>query len=73
MSLSEGIQFLVPNIYRRQVLLGMKKQRIEFDFLSNFIKTMPFWRAVRPANSETFKQFAEMIENNIIESLNAST
>ena len=64
---SETIGLIVDNIYRRKWLWNMKKQRLEFDFLSNIAGKVPMWKAVRPLDLPTYTEFTDMIEKNIID------
>jgi hypothetical protein len=67
---SVAIQQLGNNIYRKQWLNGMKKQVIQFKQLTSIVNSIPSWIAHRPKGQATFESFAEMIEDQIISSIN---
>lgn len=67
---SVAIQQLGNNIYRRQWLHGMRKQLVQFKQLTGIVNSIPSWKAYRPKGQATFESFAEMIENQIINSIN---
>ena len=69
---SVAIQLLGNNIYRKQWLNGMKKQLIQFKHLTSIVNAIPSWKAYRPKGQATFDNFAEMIEYQIINSINQS-
>lgn len=66
---STAMQHLGNNIYRKQWLNGMKKQLIQFKQLTSIANTIPAWKAYRPKGQATFEGFAEMIEDQIINSI----
>jgi hypothetical protein len=65
----DSLQLVLNNIYRRQWLWNMKKQRLEFDFISNITNKVALWKAVRPVSALTYKEFPQLIEENTIHKL----
>ncbi|MCD0486931.1 hypothetical protein LPB86_01740 [Pedobacter sp. MC2016-14] len=63
-----AIPSLVANIYRREWLSTMKKQQLEIELLSKLGNHVPLWKAVRPVHNETFNEFAQLIEAEILQS-----
>ncbi|MFD0878347.1 hypothetical protein ACFQ1A_29550, partial [Massilia pinisoli] len=57
---------LSNNIYRRQWVLKMKKNKLQFRYLTSIANVLPAWRATRPKGKPTFQVFADTIENEII-------
>lgn len=63
------LPLLQENIYRRFFLMKMKKQALEFNFLSNFAHLVQSWKAVRPKDLPSYTDFTNLIETEIIKPL----
>lgn len=61
-----GMQALGNNIYRRRWIFGMKKQVLQFQSITAIAKHVPFFKAVRPKNKPSFKEFAQAIHEQIL-------
>jgi hypothetical protein len=61
-----SMQQLGNNIYRAQWLAGMKKQRLQFTYLTEIAHNLQMWQATRPKDTNTFDSFATAIDNQII-------
>jgi hypothetical protein len=64
------IEHLGNNIYRKQWLIGMKKQVLQFKQLTSIVNAVPTWMASRPKTQPTFETFSDAIEQQIIEPIN---
>ncbi len=60
------MQNLGVNIYRGQWVSGMKKQHLQFRQLTSIASVLPAYKATRPEGQDTFEEFAEAIEQQII-------
>ena len=63
------MQQLGANIYRKQWIVGMNKQRLQFEHITRIAKVLPTYLATRPKDKETFDTFAAAIETQIIKQL----
>lgn len=61
-----SMQQLGNNIYRKQWLSGMKKQQLQFTYLTDIAHNLQTWQATRPKGVDTFDSFAKAIEYQII-------
>ncbi len=61
----EGMFRLANNIYRKQWIDGMRKQTLQFQYISRIAQTVPFWMANRPKNDPGFDTFTDVIINQI--------
>lgn len=66
LSPTQALARLGNNIYRKQWLNGMKKQRLQFQYLTNLGHHIKAWLAIRPKGQDTFDSFADAIEHQII-------
>jgi len=62
-----AMQHLGANIYRKQWLNGMKKQRLQFTQLTSIVGSTATWKATRPKGVDTFQSFADAIDQQIIQ------
>jgi len=60
------------NVYRKQWIIGMKKQIPQFQLVSNISQNVPAFIAKRPKGEETFQKFTTAIEHEIIFKLNGN-
>lgn len=58
------------NVYRKQWIIGMKKQIPHFQLLSAISQNVPAFIAKRPKGEDTFQSFSNAIEQEIIVPLN---
>ncbi|WP_209329433.1 hypothetical protein [Lunatimonas salinarum] len=65
---SLGMQHLGNNVYRRQWVMGMNKQLMQFRLITSIAKKVPFWMASRPKGKKTFAEFSEAIDSQIFAS-----
>ncbi len=63
------MQLLGQNIYRREWVIGMKKQLLQFEILSSLSQKLIAYIATRPKNIPTFGAFAKTIQEQIINQL----
>lgn len=63
---SLGMQALGNNIYRRQWIFGMKKQVLQFQSITSIAKQVDFFKATRPKDKPSFKEFAQAIHLQIL-------
>lgn len=61
-----GMQALGNNIYRRQWIYGMKKQLLQFQSITAIAKHVPFFKAIRPKDKPSFKEFAQALHEQIL-------
>ena len=69
LSPAKCMQFMGQNMYRRQWVTGMEKQRLQFEILSSLAHTIPAYKAIRPKDKPTFEAFAASIDNQILKNL----
>ncbi|TDB61797.1 hypothetical protein [Arundinibacter roseus] len=62
----QALPALYRNIYRREWLVAMGREALMFRHLTSVVQRVPCWKAVRPANKNTFESFAKAIESQII-------
>lgn len=60
------------NVYRKQWIVGMKKQIPQFQLVSNISQNVPAYLAKRPKSESTFQEFSDAIEQEIIFKLNGN-
>ncbi len=58
------------NVYRKQWVIGMKKQIPQFKLVSKISQHVPSYLAKRPKSEATFQEFSTAIEQEIIFKLN---
>ncbi len=58
------------NVYRKQWIIGMKKQVSQFQLVSSISQKVPAFLANRPRGAETFQEFSAAIEQEIIAQFN---
>ena len=58
------------NVYRKQWIVGMKKQISQFQLVSSISQSLSAYQANRPKESATFQEFSEVIDQEIITKLN---
>lgn len=61
----EGLKLLIENIYRPNFANGMQKQLLVHSTVTKILSTVPFYKAQRPENKDTFNEFAAAIQKNI--------
>lgn len=67
MKAAEAIKLLKFNIYRKQWVSGMKKDMLQFKTISSIAQSqVHFFSAIRPLEQDSFENFAQTIEEQII-------
>ncbi len=61
---------LSNNVYRKQWIVGMKKQIDQFQLISSISQTVPAYLAHRPKSGDTFQAFSDAIEQKVIRQIN---
>ncbi|MFM6947697.1 MAG: hypothetical protein ACKOWQ_01665 [Aquirufa sp.] len=64
--------YLGNNVYRKQWIIGMKKQITQFQLVSAISQKVPAFIANRPKGEDTFQSFSNAIEQEIIAPLNGN-
>jgi hypothetical protein len=65
MSPSNCIGYLTKNIYVSNLIIGMKKQRLQFAEISAIAKVVPAYLAQRPSEISTLDTFATGIAEHL--------
>ena len=58
------------NVYRKQWIVGMKKQIPQFQLISSISQAVPAYLAHRPKSGDTFQAFSDAIEQQVIHQIN---
>jgi hypothetical protein len=67
LSMTEAMTLLGKFVYRKQWLAGMKKNKLVFTFLTEIIKRIPVFKAVRPKGKKTFDEFSSAIAHQFLQ------
>jgi hypothetical protein len=58
------------NVYRKQWIVGMKKQIPQFQLISSISQAVPAYLAHRPKSGDSFQAFSDAIEQQVIHQIN---
>lgn len=62
----EVLERLSQHVYRKQWVIPMGKQRVQFEATTALAQHVPVWEAVRPADRPTYDTFAEALHTQIL-------